>query len=251
MEATAAYEAAIDSATEALAENGRTLDLSTEKGRANQQALLGIVSSTQALAQATYEEVAATQGSAAAQEAATAVIGRGRDQLMALATQLGMNTTQAQAFTNAVLGIPNFRSVKVSVDISAAQAALDRIRNQINSLGRSIGPGEAASYYGQMMGVPRERGGPVRAGQAYVVGERRPELFIPTQSGVIYPEVPGRAPTTAWTGATTTAQATTFAITVNAGLITTPDRISAEIASLLRQHVRESGPMPELVGDSS
>jgi hypothetical protein len=36
----------------------------------------------------------------------------------------------------------------------------------------------------------REQGGPVRAGNPYIVGEKRPELFIPTQSGHILPNVP-------------------------------------------------------------
>lgn len=39
--------------------------------------------------------------------------------------------------------------------------------------------------------VKREFGGPVLAGQAYIVGERRPELFIPNQSGRIAPSVNG------------------------------------------------------------
>jgi hypothetical protein len=33
-------------------------------------------------------------------------------------------------------------------------------------------------------------GGPVRAGQAYIVGENRPELFVPSSSGTIVPSVP-------------------------------------------------------------
>jgi TP901 family phage tail tape measure protein len=36
----------------------------------------------------------------------------------------------------------------------------------------------------------RERGGPVRAGEPYVVGEKRAELFVPEQDGVILPFVP-------------------------------------------------------------
>jgi len=36
----------------------------------------------------------------------------------------------------------------------------------------------------------RERGGPVRAGMPYIVGERRPELFVPALDGMILPTVP-------------------------------------------------------------
>ena len=34
-----------------------------------------------------------------------------------------------------------------------------------------------------------ENGGDVTPGQAYVVGERRPELFVPNAAGRIYPSV--------------------------------------------------------------
>ena len=38
-----------------------------------------------------------------------------------------------------------------------------------------------------------ERGGPVRAGNPYIVGEKRPELFVPSVSGNILPNVPRMA----------------------------------------------------------
>lgn len=37
----------------------------------------------------------------------------------------------------------------------------------------------------------RERGGPVKAGNAYVVGEKRPEVFVPQQNGTILPSTQG------------------------------------------------------------
>ncbi len=36
----------------------------------------------------------------------------------------------------------------------------------------------------------RASGGPVRAGQSYIVGEKRPELFVPATDGIILPSVP-------------------------------------------------------------
>ncbi len=45
----------------------------------------------------------------------------------------------------------------------------------------------------------RELGGPVRAGQSYIVGEKRPELFTPGASGMITPYVPGGGGTTSVT----------------------------------------------------
>lgn len=55
----------------------------------------------------------------------------------------------------------------------------------------SLGGGGALSIPG------RATGGPVRAGQPYVVGEKRPELFVPDQSGRILPSVPSSTRTQA------------------------------------------------------
>lgn len=41
-----------------------------------------------------------------------------------------------------------------------------------------------------LFGGFRAGGGPVQAGRAYVVGEKRPELFVPGQSGHIVPSIP-------------------------------------------------------------
>lgn len=52
-----------------------------------------------------------------------------------------------------------------------------------------------------LFGGFRAGGGPVQAGRAYVVGERRPELFVPNAAGRIIPSIPKAAAATA-TGAT-------------------------------------------------
>lgn len=44
--------------------------------------------------------------------------------------------------------------------------------------------------FGQLFGGFRESGGPVSPGKAYVVGEKRPELFVPDRAGSIIPSVP-------------------------------------------------------------
>ncbi len=60
------------------------------------------------------------------------------------------------------------------------------------SSGLSFGS-SSLSLGGSSLGLKlpgRAAGGPVAAGQAYIVGERRPELFIPHTSGQILPSVP-------------------------------------------------------------
>jgi TP901 family phage tail tape measure protein len=58
---------------------------------------------------------------------------------------------------------------------------------------RSGGGGDVASQAAAFLGsIPfRASGGPVTAGQPYIVGEHQAEVFVPRQSGHILPSVPG------------------------------------------------------------
>lgn len=50
---------------------------------------------------------------------------------------------------------------------------------------------QAFGGFGSFFGIPgRANGGRVEKGQPYIVGERRPELFVPDQAGTIVPSVP-------------------------------------------------------------
>jgi hypothetical protein len=51
----------------------------------------------------------------------------------------------------------------------------------------------AGSVVSSQFGGFREAGGPVTAGKAYVVGEKRPEIFIPGMNGSIAPRMPNAA----------------------------------------------------------
>ena len=59
--------------------------------------------------------------------------------------------------------------------------------------GALVGGGIGAVGGLGMAAAGKERGGPVKAGSPYVVGEKRPELFIPSTSGNILPSVPHMA----------------------------------------------------------
>jgi phage-related protein len=48
-----------------------------------------------------------------------------------------------------------------------------------------------SSLFSSIGSIFRETGGPVLGGHAYIVGERRPELFVPHTNGKILPSVPG------------------------------------------------------------
>ncbi len=85
--------------------------------------------------------------------------------------------------------------------------------------------GEGGGGLGAIFGGARAEGGPVTAGRAYVVGEKRPELFVPNRSGMILPKVPGAG------GGQTIIGGASITITGNVG-----DRELGEIKNALRNH---------------
>lgn len=66
-----------------------------------------------------------------------------------------------------------------------------------------LGLGSSGLIGGNWGPAGKAAGGPVQAGVPYVVGERRPELFVPRVSGTIMPHVPD-----GWSGGGTTYQTT-------------------------------------------
>jgi len=70
-----------------------------------------------------------------------------------------------------------------------AFADVDRVKRQLEAIdGKTY-----TSYVGVVTtgsAQVREHGGPVEAGMPYIVGEKRPELFVPTRNGTILPSVP-------------------------------------------------------------
>jgi hypothetical protein len=52
--------------------------------------------------------------------------------------------------------------------------------------------GILGSLAGMLFGGFREGGGDVSPGKAYVIGEKRPELFVPRSAGTIVPSVGGK-----------------------------------------------------------
>jgi tape measure domain-containing protein len=86
-------------------------------------------------------------------------------------------------------------------DLVAGTSAAEILANALGKIGSKLldmgidslfGGGGGSNPFGiigQALGF-RESGGPVTAGKPYVVGEKRPELFVPNSSGRIIPQVP-------------------------------------------------------------
>ncbi|MBM3928493.1 MAG: tail tape measure protein [Sphingomonadales bacterium] len=86
------------------------------------------------------------------------------------------------------LGFEDLRRVALSVLGDIAESAL---KAGIAAIGGGRGGGLGAVVAGAF-GLPgRATGGPVGPGSAYLVGERGPELFVPTTSGRVLADVGG------------------------------------------------------------
>lgn len=75
----------------------------------------------------------------------------------------------------------------LAVSLAAASAAAIPIVGWVLAPGAALSTA-AAIAAGQALIEFREKGGPVKAGQPYIVGEKRPELFIPDRNGTILPD---------------------------------------------------------------
>ena len=81
----------------------------------------------------------------------------------------------AEAVVNVARGISAALALPFPFNLGAAALVAAQGFAQINAI-------KSAQYTG-----PREKGGPVGAGQSYLVGEKGPELFTPNAGGQITP----------------------------------------------------------------
>jgi hypothetical protein len=87
--------------------------------------------------------------------------------------------------TEAAKGLGPVGLALLPVFIAGAVALVSSAFGRASSGGGSPSAGSGSTYTNR-----REFGGPVSKGRAYIVGEKRPELFVPNTNGVIVPQVP-------------------------------------------------------------
>lgn len=141
-----AYEAAVDGADKALKENGKTLDIHTEKGRANQAAIDAIASATLNSVTKTFESRDANTSLADAVGTATKQVEAGRDSFIdhavkmgmdrgaaeTLATQLGLTTENVQKLSNTIVATPDAKKVKIEADTKPANAEVEGAQRKLD-----------------------------------------------------------------------------------------------------------------------
>jgi len=138
-----------------------------------------------------------------------------------------LETSLTRALKTGKLGFEDLKRIALQV---TGEIAASAIRSGIGAIGGGGSGGgllsAATSVLGSVFGLPgRATGGPVSPGRAYMVGERGPEVFVPTGSGSIAP-IAGSAP-----------RDVRIAIAINAPAGAAPDmlaRSSRQVARAVR-----------------
>jgi len=132
-DASIAYQDAIDKVGESVKTNGKTLDINTEKGRANQSAFNGLAQAAMATVEAHAKETLASKGSAAAQGELQAGLKTSYEDLKTAAGQFGITGDAADDMARKALGIP--KNVNIDAWIADhASTTLDGIKGKADGL---------------------------------------------------------------------------------------------------------------------
>nr|MDT0658022.1 hypothetical protein [Micromonospora sp. DSM 115978] len=132
-EAERAWQKSIDDVTASIKENGKSLDVTTEKGRANQETLDALATSGANRAQSIYEQTLATKGQVAAEEAAIRAYEQGRAQLIKSAMQMGLSKQQARALADQIMAIPREWRTQVKADTGPARRSVKSYKDWLAS----------------------------------------------------------------------------------------------------------------------
>jgi len=207
------YEAALDDATASLKENGRTLDISTAKGRANRTALNN-------LAEAANRQTEAMDAAGASNQTVARKAESARANFVRLARQMGLSKAQAEALARQLINIPN---VSRTVTITRRNITYNDIITR-KSTGNFEGGINA-----------RAEGGPVSPGPAYLVGERGPEVVEFDRPGRV---IPNRALRSAFGGT-----AEPVVLKIEAGT----SQLDQALLAILKKAIRVRGGNVQLV----
>jgi len=122
------FQAALQAVTDSVNQNGTSLDISTEAGRSNQEALDNIAKSALDVASATLQRTGSEQQAQAAIQA-------GRDELIKQLAQFGITGAAADQYADQLGLIPGNIPTAVSVTgVDTAIAEAERLRARLQSI---------------------------------------------------------------------------------------------------------------------
>lgn len=172
------YEETLDQLTQSIVDNGLTLDITTEKGRAN-EALLD------QLAVSTLEYASATVKQTGDQGAANIVIGQGREQLIKMLGQFGITGAKAEEYADKLGLIPTQVSTTIRANgLADAYNTTGNLQYRLESINGSVYSYTMRGTYIQVgnrevKATEFARGGTVNGAQHAIVGEAGPEAIVP------------------------------------------------------------------------
>lgn len=114
----------VEAASAALKENGKTLDITTPKGRANQEALDAMAKSANDVTESMIRNGQSNRNVVATYE-------QNRAGLVKVAQQFGLNRQQAIAYADKVLAIPKRTNTDIKANISDLEAKLKTAKGQL------------------------------------------------------------------------------------------------------------------------
>lgn len=206
-------------ATSAAKDNGKTHDISTEKGRNNQKALI-------ALAKATNDQTTAMAANGQSQVTTAAKAEASRQNFVKLATQMGYSKTAANNLANQMIAIPNVtrqakltadiadlntkiataktnlsskkltepEKTKIRADITDLQTKKAQAIKELNALPKTKTINVDVKYTNGGVNITnpsgigrRAAGGSTEKNRTYLVGENGPELWSESTNGYIIP----------------------------------------------------------------
>lgn len=123
-------QAALDNATKSAKENGKTLNINTEKGRANQAALNGVAQAANAQSEAMIRSGKGTSAAGLAAE-------KSRANFVKIAMQMGVkNKAAAEAMARSMIAIPNVtREARLTANKKDLDTKLKAAQAQLNDKG--------------------------------------------------------------------------------------------------------------------
>ena len=139
-----------------------------------------------------------------------------------------IETTLLRAVRTGKLGFEDLKRIALSAMAEIAQGAISSGIGGLFGGGGGGGLlGNAGTILSAALGLPgRATGGPVSPGRAYMVGERGPELFVPTESGQVV------------TGGAASARDVRITVNVQAGQLGAPEALaksSRQVARAVRR----------------
>lgn len=119
------WQAAVDSASASLKENGRTLDNTTPKGRANQESLDAMANSANDVTKSMIENGQSNLAVVRTYE-------QNRQGLISTAIQFGLNRKQAEQYAAKVLAIPKRSNTTMQADIKDLKSKIATAKKELD-----------------------------------------------------------------------------------------------------------------------